>query len=90
MNRSSIATGGLLLVAAVVLPGFVNYLLTEVVSATLGTVQFGGTTLLVTTDLIGSAIWTMGYLGGVVLVWYLYIRPLDIRGPDETDLPEDR
>ena len=89
MNHSSILTGGLLLAAAVVVPGLVNFLLTDVVSATLGTVTLGGTTVLVTTDLIGSAVWTVGYLGGVLLVWYLYIRPLDLTRPDGSDTPDE-
>lgn len=89
MRRSSILTGGLLLVGAVVIPGFVNFLLTDVVAATLGTLQVGGSRIQVTTDLIGSTIWMTGYLGGIVMVWYLYIRPLDIRGPDGSDMPEN-
>lgn len=30
---------------------------------------------------IGSAVWALGYGLGVVLVWYEWIRPLDITGP---------
>jgi len=65
MNRSSILTGGLLLAAAVVVPGLVNFLLTDVVSATLGTVEVGGTSILVTTGLIGHARRTDRPIGGV-------------------------
>lgn len=32
--------------------------------------------------LVGSAIWALGYGLGVVYIWYEWIRPLDISGPE--------
>jgi len=32
--------------------------------------------------LVGSAIWALGYGLGVVFIWYEWIRPLDITGPE--------
>ena len=31
---------------------------------------------------VGSAVWATGYGLGVVLIWYEWIRPLDITGPE--------
>ena len=30
---------------------------------------------------VGSAVWALGYGLGVVAIWYQWIRPLDITGP---------
>ena len=30
---------------------------------------------------VGSAVWALGYGFGVVVIWYVWIRPLDITGP---------
>ena len=30
---------------------------------------------------VGSAVWALGYGLGVVVIWYVWIRPLDITGP---------
>ena len=31
---------------------------------------------------LGAAVWAMGYTAMVIVVWYNWIRPLDITGPD--------
>jgi ABC-type proline/glycine betaine transport system permease subunit len=36
---------------------------------------------------LGSMVWYGGYGLGVVLVWALWIRPLDITGPTDPDHP---
>jgi hypothetical protein len=33
-------------------------------------------------DLLGTIVFVLGYAGMVVVVWYGWIRPLDISGPD--------
>jgi len=38
---------------------------------------------------VGSAIWATGYGLGVVLIWYEWIRPLDITGPKGVSLDDD-
>jgi len=32
-------------------------------------------------DALGSVLWVLGYGGMVLVLWYGWIRPLDIRGP---------
>lgn len=32
--------------------------------------------------LVGSAVWALGYGLGVIYIWYQWIRPLDITGPE--------
>ncbi|MFB6270829.1 MAG: hypothetical protein ABEH83_12860 [Halobacterium sp.] len=31
---------------------------------------------------VGAAVWAVGYASMVLVVWYGWIRPLDITGPD--------
>jgi len=38
---------------------------------------------------VGSAVWAMGYGLGVVYIWYEWIRPLDITGPEGVGHEED-
>jgi len=38
---------------------------------------------------VGSAVWAMGYGLGVVFIWYVWIRPLDITGPEGVGYEED-
>ena len=38
---------------------------------------------------IGSAVWATGYGLGVVFIWYEWIRPLDITGPEGVGLDDD-
>ncbi|GCF14551.1 hypothetical protein Harman_24860 [Haloarcula mannanilytica] len=38
---------------------------------------------------IGSAAWALGYGLGVVFIWYEWIRPLDITGPEGVGRSED-
>ncbi|WP_435347714.1 hypothetical protein [Haloarchaeobius sp. HRN-SO-5] len=33
-------------------------------------------------ELVGSAVWALGYGGAAVMFWYVFIRPLDLTGPD--------
>jgi len=42
-------------------------------------------------DTLGSVVWTLGYGTVVVVVWYGWIRPLDLTGPggDEDIWPTD-
>ena len=50
-----------------------------------------GVTKYVLTELgyatLGSMIWYGGYATGVLLVWAMWIRPLDLTGPTEPDHP---
>ena len=39
--------------------------------------------------LIGSAVWALGYGLGVVFLWYEWIRPLDITGPEGVRTDDD-
>ncbi|WP_136717179.1 hypothetical protein [Halorientalis salina] len=32
-------------------------------------------------DLLGSFVWATGYFGTMILIWYVWLRPLDITGP---------
>ena len=32
-------------------------------------------------DALGTVLWILGYGGMVLVLWYGWIRPLDIRGP---------
>jgi hypothetical protein len=89
MDRSSILTGGLLLAAAVVLPGLLNYVLKNLVVGTFGTLQVAGQSVTITTGTVGSAIWVLGYLGGILIVYTQFLRPMDIRGPDDSDMPDE-
>ena len=72
MDRSQLVTGGLLLVAIVLIPGIAKYALTQVGYAT-----------------VGTAIWYGGYGMGVLLVWGLWLRPLDITGPNDSGRPRE-
>jgi fatty acid desaturase len=38
---------------------------------------------------IGSAVWALGYGLGVVFIWYEWVRPLDITGPEGVSGSED-
>ncbi len=38
---------------------------------------------------VGSAVWAMGYGLGVVFIWYEWIRPLDITGPEGVGYEDD-
>ncbi|MFU1780648.1 hypothetical protein ACM16X_04630 [Haloarcula japonica] len=38
---------------------------------------------------IGSATWALGYGLGVVFIWYEWVRPLDITGPEGISRSED-
>lgn len=30
---------------------------------------------------LGRTVWALGYGSGIVLIWYVWLRPLDITGP---------
>jgi len=32
-------------------------------------------------ELLGIVVWVGGYLGAMVLIWYVWLRPLDMTGP---------
>ncbi|EMA01425.1 hypothetical protein SAMN05443574_11268 [Haloarcula vallismortis] len=38
---------------------------------------------------VGSATWALGYGLGVVFIWYEWVRPLDITGPEGVSGSED-
>ena len=38
---------------------------------------------------IGSGAWALGYGIGVVFIWYEWVRPLDITGPEGVSRSED-
>lgn len=38
---------------------------------------------------VGSAVWALGYGLGVVFIWYEWVRPLDITGPEGVSRSED-
>lgn len=38
--------------------------------------------------LVGSAVWAVGYGLGAIAMWAIWIRPLDLTGPDGVDRPE--
>ena len=39
---------------------------------------------------VGSAVWAVGYGSGILMIWYVWIRPLGIHAPDgvSTDTEE--
>lgn len=36
-------------------------------------------------ELLGSAVWALGYGLGAIAMWAIWIRPLDLTGPDGID-----
>lgn len=56
----------LVLVSGIVVPGVLNY----VASVILGQ------------PLLGRAVWVLGYTGMLLVVWYVWLRPLDFTGPE--------
>lgn len=40
-------------------------------------------------ETLGSAIWAVGYGSGALFVWYVYVRPLDIRAPEGVETEEE-
>ncbi|WP_225307782.1 MULTISPECIES: hypothetical protein [unclassified Haloarcula] len=38
---------------------------------------------------VGSTVWALGYGLGVVFIWYEWVRPLDITGPEGVSRSED-
>lgn len=38
---------------------------------------------------VGSAVWALGYGAGVVFIWYEWIRPIDITGPEGVSQSEE-
>jgi len=30
---------------------------------------------------LGTLVWVVGYLGAMVLIWYIWLRPMEITGP---------
>lgn len=33
-------------------------------------------------ETLGSVVWALGYGSGALFVWYVWIRPLNVRAPD--------
>jgi hypothetical protein len=38
---------------------------------------------------IGSFVWAVGYGSGALFVWYVYVRPLDVRAPEGVETDEE-
>lgn len=38
---------------------------------------------------LGSLVWAVGYGSGALFVWYVYVRPLDIRAPEGVETEEE-
>ena len=38
---------------------------------------------------LAGIVWTGGYGFGIIAIWYLWIRPLDLTGPDGVQVTED-
>jgi hypothetical protein len=70
---SDLVSRRVLALVAVLLVGVVG---SGVARYTLGTLGY---------DAVGSAVYVVGYGTMIVLVWYGWIRPLDITGPRETE-----
>ncbi|MFB6082953.1 MAG: hypothetical protein ABEJ94_01755 [Halorientalis sp.] len=32
-------------------------------------------------DRLGSLVWVLGYVGAILFIWYVWVRPLDLTGP---------
>jgi hypothetical protein len=32
---------------------------------------------------LGAIVWAMGYLGTMLAIWYIWVRPLELTGPAE-------
>ena len=37
---------------------------------------------------LGTIVWALGYGAGVLVLWYVWLRPLDLSGPGRSDLRE--
>lgn len=37
---------------------------------------------------LGSIVWAVGYGSGALFVWYVYVRPLDVRAPESIETDE--
>lgn len=84
MERSDLLKGGLLIAAMVVIPGTIARLLVEVGPGDV--IIFGFGTVAVTVSMV---VFFALYLFAVVLVWYRFVRPLDISGPTDRDTPDE-
>lgn len=38
---------------------------------------------------LGSIVWAVGFGSGALIVWYIYIRPLDIRAPEGVEMDDE-
>ena len=65
MFASSKAKFAIVIVAGIVGPGVLNY----VISVPLGA------------PLLGRLVWILGYTAMVVVIWFYWLRPIDFRGP---------
>jgi hypothetical protein len=39
-------------------------------------------------ETFGAIVWILGYGGGILALWHLWLRPLDLSGPGESDLQD--
>ncbi|WP_308219588.1 hypothetical protein [Halorientalis litorea] len=67
MELSERAKFALVLSGGVVLPGLGNYALKS------ATFPYS--------NALGSLVWVVGYIGAMLLIWYVWLRPLDLTGP---------
>lgn len=65
MLASSKAKFAAVLVAGIVGPGVLNYVLSVLLGA----------------PLLGRLVWILGYTAMVVVIWFYWLRPIDFRGP---------
>lgn len=38
---------------------------------------------------LGSVVWAVGFGSGVLFIWFVYVRPLDIRAPESVETDEE-
>lgn len=68
MGLSERAKFALVLSGGVVLPGLGNYALKS------ATFPYS--------NALGSMVWAVGYVGAILFIWYVWLRPLDLIGPE--------
>lgn len=56
----------LVLVSGIVIPGVLNYFASSVLGQ----------------QMLGRAVWVLGYTAMIVVIWYVWLRPLDFTGPE--------
>jgi cation transporter-like permease len=64
--------------------GLSNRVVAAAVIAVVGVVGSGVADFLLSqlgAPVTGAAVWVVGYLSTVIALWYVLLRPLDLRGP---------